>query len=199
MKYSFSFFCCFELKFFLTFWSEFITFQRDNCFVQCVAIVGSQPIFFLLLSKSCLHPLRYHDKSLSHCVNGHVSRFFNHYNSISTQFSQWQMWKHLFRWLYCRRLFDLLVDTWSLVYRMIDKGFTRLMFLIIVLPWLRIWIYSTIKPLGMKVIGLIYENYNVFAHIVLSLLWFSFNYHMKTLHCVALRFWNINTCGIHQI
>jgi hypothetical protein len=51
----------------------------------------------------------------------------------------------------------------------------------------------------MKVIGLIYENYNVFAHIVLSLLWFPFDYHMKTLHCVALRFWNINTCGIHQI
>ena len=45
----------------------------------------------------------------------------------------------------------------------------------------------------MKVIGLIYENYNVFAHTVLSLLWFSFDYHMKKLY------WNINTCGIHQI
>jgi hypothetical protein len=51
----------------------------------------------------------------------------------------------------------------------------------------------------MKVIGLIYENYNVFAHIVLSLLWFSFDYHMKKLYCVALRLWNTNTCGIHQI
>ena len=112
-------------------------FHRDNCFAQCVAIIGSQPNFFSITLERCLHPLRYHDKSLSHCVNGHVSHFFNHYNSISTQFSQLQMWKHLFRWLYCRRLFDLLVDTWSLVYRMIDKGFIRLMFLIIILPWLR--------------------------------------------------------------
>ena len=135
MKYSFSV-CCFVLEFFLTFWSEFITSTEITASPSVSPLLAANPIFLITL-KSCLHPLRYHDKSLSHCANGHVSRFFNHYNSISTQFSQLQMWKHLSRWLYCRRLFDLLVDTWSLVYHMIDKGFIRLMFLIIILPWLR--------------------------------------------------------------
>ena len=42
----------------------------------------------------------------------------------------------------------------------------------------------------MKVIGLIlfYPYYGL-----------SFDYHMKKLYCVALRLWNTNICGIHQI
>jgi hypothetical protein len=41
----------------------------------------------------------------------------------------------------------------------------------------------------MKVIGFIYDNCNVFAHIVLPLLWFSFDYHMKDLYWNVKRIW----------
>ena len=36
----------------------------------------------------------------------------------------------------------------------------------------------------MKVIGFIYNDCNVFAHIVLPLLWFSFDYHIKI--CIGM-------------
>ena len=120
MKCNF-FVCCFKLKFFLTFWSEFITFYRDNCFAQCVAIVGSQPNFFLLLSKSCLHPLRYHDKSLSLSTNQHSFYFLRQFQfDFVCSFSQLQVWKHFFSPI---RLSSFSVDTWSLVYHMIAKVF----------------------------------------------------------------------------
>ena len=48
--------CCFKSNFSLLSWSEFIFFYRDNCFSQCVAIVGSQFNFFNF-PKSCLHLL----------------------------------------------------------------------------------------------------------------------------------------------
>ena len=151
MKCSFSV-CCFKLKFFLTFWSEFITFHRDNCFAQCVAIVGSQPNFFSIALESCLHPLSYYDKPLSHCANGHSSYFFDHYNSISTQFFTTASVKTLLSLI---RLSSSLVDTWSLVYHMTARGCIELVFLRIILPWLRIWICFTVEPLGIKVIGLV--------------------------------------------
>jgi hypothetical protein len=48
-------------------------------------LVGSQPNFFSIALKSCLHLLSYYDKPLSHCDNGHSSYFCDHYNSISTE------------------------------------------------------------------------------------------------------------------
>ena len=58
MKYNSSA-CCFVLEAFLNnlIWIHYV--HRDNCFAQCVTIVGSQPTFFSITLKSCLHPLRY--------------------------------------------------------------------------------------------------------------------------------------------
>jgi hypothetical protein len=54
-------------------------------------LLAANPFFFSIALKSCLHPLSYYDKSLSHCADGHSSHFYDHYNSISTQFSQLQV------------------------------------------------------------------------------------------------------------
>jgi len=61
--------------------------------------------FFLLISKSCLHPLWYYDKSLSHSASRHSSHVCDNYNSISIQVSQLQVWKHLLHCLGCHRFF----------------------------------------------------------------------------------------------
>ena len=79
--------------------------------------------FFSITLKSCLHPLSYYDKPLSHCANGHSSHFCDHYNSISTQFFTTASVKTLLSLI---RLSSSFVDTWSLVYHLISKVVSNL-------------------------------------------------------------------------
>jgi hypothetical protein len=59
---------------------------KVTCKQQITTVVlAANPFFFLIALKSCLHPLSYYDKPLSHCDNGHSSYFCDHYNSISTE------------------------------------------------------------------------------------------------------------------
>ena len=146
----------------------------------------------------------YHDKTLSHCASRHSSHFCDNYNSISFQFSQLQVWKHLFHCLDCHRFWLICwKNTWSLVYHMTARGCIELMFLSIILPWLRIWIYFTVKPLGIKVIGLVlilWKLCNEFGHIVFIL---ALDFHSiiiwRNFDCMVLRLWNTNTYNTHQI
>ena len=196
MKCSF-YFCCFELKFFLTFWSEFVTFHRDNCFAQCVAIVGSQPNFFRLLSKATYTPCRI---TTNHC---HIVLMDIHliFAIITIQyrpsFSQLQVWKHFFRWLDCRRLW-LILDHWFITWLLnivLNSWIT--------LPWSRIWIYFTVESLGIKVIGLVLIYENCVMDLVILFFILALNYHLiitwRNFDCMVLRLWNTNTYNIHQM
>ena len=132
---------------------EFISYDRDNCFAQCVAIVGSQFNFFLNCSKELPTPTcPLYDKSSSHHATRHLFHFCDNFNLVSFQFSQLKVWKHLFRCLDCRRLLLIfLKGTWPLVYHMTAKYSFKLMFFGLLLPWLRIWIYLINEPLSMKI------------------------------------------------
>ena len=101
------------------------------------------------------------------------------------------------------RLLSSLVDTWSLVYHMTARGCIELMFLSIILPWLRIWIYFTVKPLGIKVIGLVlilWKLCNGFGHIVFIL---ALDFHSiiiwRNFDCMVLRLGNTNIYNMHQV
>ena len=175
MKYSFSF-CCFELKFFLTFWSEFITFHRDNCFAQCVAIVGSQPVFFLLLSKICLDPLRYHDKSLSLYANRHSSYLLRQFQfNFVLVFHNCKCENTSFRWLDCRRL-RLILDHWFIIWLL--KFLSDLMFLIIILPWLRILMYFIVKTFGHKSYWFCYDLMKIIMDLVILFFILAMGFHL---------------------
>ena len=196
MKCNFSV-CCFKLKFFLTFWSEFITFHRDNCFAQCVTIVGSQPNFFSIALKSCLHPLLYYDKPLSHCANGHSSYFCDHYNSISIEVFTTASVRTLLSLI---RLSPPLVDTWSLVYHLIANVVSDLCSWAFLIAHLDIFHCWTFGHKSYLVLFWYYENYNGFGHLVFILaldfhpiiIWRNFDY-------MVLRLWNTNICNMHRM
>ena len=162
-------------------------------------MLAANPIFSIAL-KSCLHPLSYYDKPLSHCANGHSSHFCDHYNSISTQFFTTASVKTLLSLI---RLSSSLVDTWSLVYHLIAKVVLNSWFLSITWPWSRIWIYFTVESLGIKVIGLVLIYENCVMDLVILFFILALNYHLiitwRNFDCMVLRLWNTNTYNMHQM
>ena len=67
--------CCFKSNFSLLSWSGSISFDIDNCFSQCVAIVGSQFNFFIALKKLPTPNCLLNDKSSSHFSTRHLFHF----------------------------------------------------------------------------------------------------------------------------
>ena len=81
--------CCFKLNFYLMSWSEFISFDRYNCFSQCVSIVGSQFNFFHCLI-SCLHLCLLNFKFPSHFANRQHFHFMRHSQIGRFSFHDWK-------------------------------------------------------------------------------------------------------------
>ena len=144
--------CCFELKFSLLSCSEFISYDRDNCFGQRVTIVGSQFIF-LIYPKKMPTPLvslmtNHRRIVLLDIVFIFATiaiwfRFsFHNWKCENTSLIVWTV--VIFYWFFPK-------DTWPLVYHMNAKDSFKLMSFGLLLPWLRIWIYLITKPLSMKI------------------------------------------------
>jgi hypothetical protein len=151
--------------------------------------------FFQLLSKAAYTSCRI---TTNHCRNMLMD---THLILRSLQFNRnWSFHNRkceniFFHWLDCRRPW-LILDHWYII---------RLLMLyqtyVLEHSWLRIWVYFTVKPFGMKVIGLIYEN--CLMDLVILFFILALNYHLiiiwRNFDCMVLRLWNTNTYNMHQM
>ena len=113
--------CCFKSNFSLLSWSEFISFDRDNCFAQCVAIVGSQYNFVSNCPKNLPTPnCLLNDKSSSYFASRHLFHFATITIWFRFSFHNWKcenpfiiIWTVIICWK--TLTFGLLLSGWDIL------------------------------------------------------------------------------------